>query len=75
MVQEKQQKLTAKDIVSDPNQDHDSEDSGELQKIGNPGYDFTTRNNNNGDKKLFKASNKKKMQLSFENIVIKAMPK
>jgi hypothetical protein len=34
-----------------------------------------TNNGENGGKKVFKASTKKKMQLTFENVVIKTMPK
>lgn len=73
MVLEKDQKLQNKVIVSDANHEVESEGSGELEKIG---QEEAGRFNGNAEKKaLFKASNKKKMQLTFEHIVIKAIPK
>ena len=56
--------------VSEPHNEVDSEGSDGVQKI--PG---TQLQKIDEGKKLFKESTKKKMQLSWENIVIKAMPK
>ena len=62
MVLEKDQKLQEKVIVSDANNEVDSDNSGEMQKMHGMGLDNNVFSNNaNGEKKIFKASNKKKM--------------
>ena len=58
--------------VSEPNNEVDSDGSDGAQKI--PGTHFEKTGAEEG-KKLFKESNKKKMQMSWEHIVIKAIPK
>jgi hypothetical protein len=76
MVLEKDQKLPEKIIVSDQNMRDDSSDSGELQKMHSFDVDPMRKNVDGGvDRKVFKESTKKKVQLTFENIVIRTVPK
>lgn len=70
MVLEKEQ-LQQKQ-VSEPHNEVDSEGSDGAQKI--PGTHFEKAGIDEG-KKLFKESNKKKMKMSWENIVISAIPR
>lgn len=70
------EKLHNKIIISDGQVANDSDNSGELnpQPIFND-YNTPSRAGEEGGKKLFKASTKKKMQLTFENITITTIPK
>jgi len=76
MVLEKDKKLSAKIVVSDQNVADDSDNSGEIQKQHSFDIDPMHRGSNQEEgKKVFKASTKKKMQLTFEKIFIKTVPK
>ncbi len=62
--------------MSDANLERqDSEDSNEIKKVH---HDFDidpTKREGGNQKKVFKESNKKKIQLTFEHVVIKTIPK
>jgi hypothetical protein len=75
MVLEKEGQKLPEKFVSENNVDVDSEGSGELQKMHSFDVDPMKKNQDGeGGKKIFKASTKKKMQLTFEHIVIKTIP-
>jgi ABC-type multidrug transport system fused ATPase/permease subunit len=82
MVLEKDQRLQQKALGSDVNIRHESDgvirqnDSGELQRHHSFDVDPLKRGNGEeGGRKIFKPSTKKALQLSFENIVIRTVPK
>lgn len=73
MVLEKDKKLEGKIVVSEDNNDlSDSDHSAEIQRMHSFDVDpMKAREGENGERKVFKPTNKKKMQLTFEDIVIK----
>lgn len=72
MVLEKEKEQLQQKQVSDGHHDVDSDGSDGAQKMNAAQFDKAPAEE---QKKLFKESSKKKMQLSWEHIVIRAMPK
>jgi ABC-type multidrug transport system fused ATPase/permease subunit len=76
MSQPNKAQLEHKIVLSDVHDANDSDHSGEIQKMHSFDLDpMKNKDGADGGRKVFKASTKKKMQLTFQEVVIKTIPK